>query len=75
MTFEHLNFVKKMKDIIGELKDLNKEMDTLLYTKDKDSYKEDFWTHEDLDSFESLTDEELEDLLSDEYKEATKGDE
>ena len=64
MTFEHLNAVRKMKDIIGELKELNKEMDTLLETKD-----------EDLDSYEFLTDDELDDLLDDDYKEAMKGDE
>ncbi len=64
MTFEHLNAVRKMKDIIGELKELNKEMDTLLEIKD-----------EDLDSYEFLTDDELDDLLDDDYKEAMKGDE
>lgn len=62
-NFEDLNAVKKIKAIIEELKELNKQMDELLNDDDND-----------LDSFEFLTDEELEDLelLDEEYLEILK---
>lgn len=59
--------MERMLNIINELRDLNSEMNKLLINSiEEPDYIWDF--DDDLDSFENLTDEELEGLINEEYK-------
>ena len=66
MTNNIIRAIERMNGIIEEMKQLREEFEAIVADTEVVEYEH----IEDLDSFENLSEEELEGLLSDEYKEA-----
>ncbi len=71
MNNNAIRTLERMNNIIEEMKKLREEFETLMCEEKEEKYEE---TYEDLDSFEFLTDEELEGLLNDELDDEFEDD-
>ena len=59
-----MNVIERMQQIIGELVELQNELDKLMDNDKTNNLTND----DDLDSYENIPDEDIDDLLDDEYK-------
>ena len=59
VTIHSISAIERMSEIINEMKKLQEELETIMNTNEK---------IEDLDPFENISDEEINDLIDEEYK-------